>query len=148
MPKTCLIAAHDPWFIQLLKIYSEECGFRVVQAFDMQEVLTKALHEKPAAILLQSDLPGTVKSRDLLKLLHRDPNTSQIPVFVFSWQGLADEMTEGATAQLIEPVTYDSFVNALQAAGLVDGNAVSPMQIHGEGGLQRSPMPRRRNIHK
>ena len=39
MLRTCLIAAHDPWFIQLLRVYSEESGFRVVQAYEGQDVL-------------------------------------------------------------------------------------------------------------
>jgi CheY-like chemotaxis protein len=129
MHRTCLLAAHDPWFIQLLKIYLEECGLQVLQAFEGQEALTKALNEHPAVVLLQMDLPGLVKGGDVLAQLRVNPATCQIPVLVFSWQDLDEEVIEGAAAQLIEPVTYDVFVEALRAAG-VDvseaGNARHP----------------------
>jgi DNA-binding response OmpR family regulator len=122
MQRICLIAAHDPWFIQLLKIYSEEFGFWVVQAFDAKEVITKALHDHPAVIFLQLDLPGSIKGGDMLKMLRLNEQTKQIPVFVFSWQGSQEEDVEGATAHLMEPITYEIFVDTLQAAGLGERN--------------------------
>ena len=118
MLRTCLIAAHDPWFIQLLKIYTEECGLQVVQAFDGQETLLKVHNEQPVVVLLQMDLPGYISGKDVLQQIRDNPATSQIPVLVFSWQGLGDEVIKGATAQLIEPITYDIFVDALCAAGV------------------------------
>jgi CheY-like chemotaxis protein len=126
MQKTCLIAAHDPWFIQLLKIYSEECGLRVLHAFDGQEVLSLVRSENPAGVLLQMDLPGAVKSGDIIKSLRNDPKTKQIPVIVFSWQNSYDDDrgdTEGSTAHLKEPITYEIFVSTLRSAGLIMNEA-------------------------
>lgn len=145
--RTCLIAAHDPWFIQLLKIYSEECGFRVVQAFDGQEVFAKASQEDLAAILLQLDLPGVIKGRDVIGMLHDDARTEHVPVFVFSWQENNEEKITGATAVLTEPVTYEGFVNALQAAGLDLGKA--GRLPHAENGHKaRNGAHARRRIRK
>ncbi len=120
MPQTCLIAAHDPWFIQLLRVYSEESGFRVVQAYEGQDVLPLVLQEKPATVLLQIDLPGQVKGREVLRLLKRDPTASRIPVLAFSWQDQADasDIEDIVTAHLQEPVTYKAFVEALAKAGV------------------------------
>jgi DNA-binding response OmpR family regulator len=148
MQKICLIAAHDPWFIQLLKIYSEEFGFGVVQAFDAQEVIGKALHEHPAIIFLQLDLPGSIKGSDMLKMLRLDAQTKQIPVFVFSWQGSQEEVVEGATAHLVEPITYEIFVDALQAAGLGERGAGRPAQPLNPGTLPRTGNLQRRRISK
>ncbi|HCE17586.1 MAG TPA: hypothetical protein DEQ80_06980 [Anaerolinea thermolimosa] len=120
MPHTCLIAAHDPWFIQLLRIFSEESGVRVVQAFEGQDVLPLALQEKPAIVFLQIDLPGQVMGQEVLKLLKRNSATAQIPVFAFSWraQERLDEIIGDLTGYLQEPITYEAFVDALAKAGV------------------------------
>lgn len=120
MPQTCLIAAHDPWFIQLLKVYAEESGFRVVQAFEGQDVLPLMRAERPAAVLLQVDLPGQIKGRALLQAIQRDPTLGQIPILVFSWQSSdgEEDLEPTAAAYLQEPVTYDAFVDALRKAGI------------------------------
>lgn len=120
MPHTCLIAAHDPWFIQLLRIFSEESGVRVVQAFEGQDVLPLALQEKPAIVFLQIDIPGQVMGQEVIKLLKRNSATSQIPVFAFSWraQERLDEIVGDIAGFLQEPITYEVFVDALAKAGV------------------------------
>ena len=120
MPQNCLIAAHDPWFIQLLKVYAEESGFQVVQAFEGQDVLPMMHSKHPAAVLLQVDLPGPIKGTALLQAIQSDPALYQIPVLVFSWQNFESEEDQGQSAAtyLQEPVTYDAFVDALRKAGV------------------------------
>jgi CheY-like chemotaxis protein len=143
MQKTCLIAAHDPWFIQLLKVYSEESGFWVEQAFDGQEVVQKAAKSHPAIILLQLDLPGIINGREVLRKLHQDRITQDIPVVVFSWLGSHDETVDGAIAHLSEPITYEAFQGAVKAAGFDDHAAAG----HGQGILPKTgSLSRRRNI--
>ena len=128
MPLTCLIAAHDPWFIQLLRIYSEESGFRVVQVYEGQEVLPVIDQEKPAVIFLQADLPGKVKGLEVLRSIKAHPLARHIPVLVCSWLAqpvptvlAADSpetISEGASAYLQEPVTYEIFQEALRKVGI------------------------------
>jgi len=120
MLRTCLIAAHDPWFIQLLRVYSEESGFRVVQAYEGQDVLPVIHQESPQVILLQADLPGRVRAAEVLKSVHNDPRAMVIPLLVFSWEGHESLSAEQGTvtAHLTEPVTYDTFVDALNQAGI------------------------------
>ena len=120
MLRTCLIAAHDPWFIQLLRIYSEESGFRVVQAYEGQDVLPVIHQESPQVILMQVDLPGQVQTEEVLQSICNDPQAMSIPLLVFSWEG-HETLTSrqgGIAAHLIEPVTYDAFVDALNQAGI------------------------------
>jgi CheY-like chemotaxis protein len=148
MQKTCLIAAHDPWFIQLLKIYSEEFGFEVVHAFDAHEAITKAIHDHPMVILMQLDLPGSIKGRDMLKMLRLDVQTKQIPVFVFSWQGSPEETIEGATAHLMEPITYEAFADALHSADLHEHGTNRAEQSAHSGTLPRTGNLQRRRIPK
>ena len=119
MPRTCLIAAYDPWLLQLLRVFTEESGFRVVQVHEAQDVLPMIEQVEPAAILLQIDLPGRVKGGELLHELNKNPHANQIPVVAFSWQDeCISELPDGVAALLREPVTYDAFVDALEKAGI------------------------------
>jgi DNA-binding response OmpR family regulator len=119
MPRTCLIAAYDPWLLQLLRIYTEESGFRVVQAHEGQDVLPMIEKEAPAAILLQFDLPGQIQGLDLINILRKNPLAKRIPVLAFSWQNEGTtEMADSAAAYLQEPVTYEAFVDALRKLGV------------------------------
>jgi CheY-like chemotaxis protein len=119
MPRTCLIAAHDPWLIQLLRAYTEEYGFRVVLAYETQEVLPIARKKTFSVILLQGDLPGQITGYELLQILYQSPATHSIPVLVFDWRTeTVKDPAIGAPAFLEEPVTYSAFVDALQKAGI------------------------------
>lgn len=120
MHPTCLIAAHDPWLIQLLRAYSEESGFRVVQAFEGQDVHPITVKEKPAAIFLQVDIPGHLVGHDVVRQLRRDSVTSKIPLFAFSWliQEQPADLMNDVTAYLHEPITYSAFQDALNKAGV------------------------------
>jgi DNA-binding response OmpR family regulator len=124
MPITCLIAAHDPWFIQLLRIYSEESGLRVVQVYEGQDVLPMIFQEKPVAVFLQADLPGRIKGWEVLHLIKLDPVACHIPVLVFSWpahmsaEDAPVSLIDGAAAHLQEPVTYEIFQDALKKVGV------------------------------
>lgn len=119
MPRTCLIAAYDPWLLQLLRVFTEESGFRAVQVYDAQDVLPMIEQEEPAAILLQIDLPGRIKGGELLQALNQNPHANHIPVVAFSWQNEnIRDLPNGVVAYLQEPVTYDAFVDALQKVGV------------------------------
>lgn len=119
MPRTCLIAAYDPWLLQLLRVFTEESGFRVVQVHEAQDVLPMVEQENPAAILLQIDLPGRIKGGELLQVLNQNPLLKHIPVLAFSWQNEgAGDLANSVAAYLQEPVTYDAFVDALHKAGI------------------------------
>lgn len=120
MSQTSLIVAHDPWFIQLLRIYTEEIGLRVAQAFEGQDVLPMVQRDPPAVILLEEDLPGKVKSMELLKELRADPVAGRLPILIFSWRGqeYSKEMLRDATIHLQAPITYETFVDALKSAGV------------------------------
>jgi hypothetical protein len=91
----------------------------VAQAFDGQNVMAHVIAEEPIAVLMQMDLVGSVRCRELLAGLHANPQTSNTPVLVFSWQGDGDWGNEWGAICLSEPVTYAGFVNALHAAGVV-----------------------------
>jgi DNA-binding response OmpR family regulator len=131
MHQTCLIAAHDPWFIQLFRVYTEETGLRVIQVFEGQDIIPMIHKESPVVILLQMDLPGQIKSLEVLASLKKDPSACHIPVLVFSWQGTIEGLEEGTATHLQEPVTYEAFVDALKKVG-----------IHCAAGVNDQPGPK------
>jgi CheY-like chemotaxis protein len=127
MTPTCLIAAHDPWFIQLLRAYATECGFRVVQAYESQEVIPLIHHEWPSIILIQMDLPGHMKSREILKSIKENPKTRNIAILVFYSQLSSDQIEQVnlASAILQEPISYEDFQNALRKSGVDTKTSIS-----------------------
>jgi CheY-like chemotaxis protein len=120
MTETCLIAAYDPWVIQLLRVFTEESGFSVVQAFEGKEVLPLVQQTQPRVILLEAELPGSPRGRDLINALTTDPFAQRVPVLIFSWQNQTGTkmQTQDSHIYLHEPVSYDDFVGALQKVGI------------------------------
>ncbi len=120
LSQACLIVAHDPWFIQLLRIYSEEIGLRVLQAYDGQDVLPVVHRESPVVILMEEDLPGKIKTLDLLRALREDPVSKALPVLVFSWrnQVYRQDYLPYAATFLEAPITFEVLVAAVREAGV------------------------------
>jgi DNA-binding NtrC family response regulator len=120
MSKSCLIAAHDPWLIQLLRVFAHGSGFDVIQAFEGQEVLPLAREAHPVVILLQMDLAGQLRGWQVPHELKTTPDMHKIPVLAFSWAGqnLDDNFEDDTITFIQEPVTYESFVNALNKLGI------------------------------
>ncbi|MFZ6030364.1 MAG: response regulator [Chloroflexota bacterium] len=121
MPDICLIAAYDPWVIQLLRVFTEESGFRVVQAFEGKEILPLVQQQKPRVILLEAELPGDPRGRELLDRLKEDAVGCTIPVLIFSWrkQDTRKTQPQDLHVYLQEPIRYDDFVCALRKVGVV-----------------------------
>lgn len=130
MPQTILIAAHDPWFLQLLRVYTAESGFQAVEVYEGRDVLPKIQEILPAAVLLQIDLPGEMLGWDVLHAIKANAATCRIPVLVFTYHDhpSAPGIPEGADGQLQEPVSYETFVDALRRAGLNPLHS-QPMQL-------------------
>ncbi len=120
MSKSCLIAAHDPWLIQLLRVFANGSGFDVIQAFEGQEVLPLARESLPVVILLQMDLAGQLRGWDVPQALRSVQDTQKIPILAFSWSGQNTAENPGceSVTYIQEPVTYESFINALKKLGI------------------------------
>lgn len=121
MSTSCLIAAHDPWLIQLLRVFANGSGFEVIQAFEGQEVLPLARQNLPIVILLQMDLAGQLRGWQVPRELKAVPDTQKIPILAFSWTGqnLEKEVEGDSVTFIQEPVTYESFLNALNKLGII-----------------------------
>ena len=117
MPQTIMIAANDPNIIYLLQRYAEESGFQTVKTSQDTDVLTLAQQVKPALIIVDINLPGTMGG-ELLRCLKTDPGTRHIPVVVYSClDEPLDDWGEGVAGYLRKSVMYDDFVTVLERAG-------------------------------
>jgi CheY-like chemotaxis protein len=103
--------------IDLLTVYAEAAGLRVVSAHDGRRgvELVKAL--QPAIVVLDILLPG-LDGWQVLESLKADPATAAIPVVVVS---ILDErgrgLALGAADYLVKPVSREGVLDALARCG-------------------------------
>ena len=125
MNRPLLLAATDPNSIYLLRRYAEESGFSLVHAREGKEILPLARRARPAAILVETGLPG-LSGRDLLRDLRAEDATRGIPVVVCCYsEDEADWQAQDVAGCLQHPILLDHFLAVLQRAGIASPGLVS-----------------------
>jgi DNA-binding response OmpR family regulator len=121
MAKTCLIAEHDPWDLQLLRLHAERLGFSVVHVYEGQDVLPVARQVRPGIIILEHDLPGRLECQDIVCRLQADPATRGSVIVLLSHDGedVADQALPARVYHLQRPATYEALHSAFVQAGVV-----------------------------
>jgi signal transduction histidine kinase/CheY-like chemotaxis protein len=113
---TVVVVEDDRRSFDLLRVYLEEAGARVVSARDGKEGVDTVRRLNPAGVVLDILLPG-VDGWEVLAQLKADPNTAAIPVIVVS---MLDERGRGfalgATEYLVKPVGKEQLLAALYRA--------------------------------
>jgi CheY-like chemotaxis protein len=97
--------------------FCERSGFRVAHAGDGAEALQKALHLRPAAIVLDLLLP-TIPGWEVAKMLKDDERTTRIPILATSGlhrsEGEDKARAAGATQYLSKPFDGLTLVRRLR----------------------------------
>ena len=110
---TVVVVEDDRRSFDLLRVYLEEAGARVVSARDGGEGLDTVRRLSPAGVVLDILLPG-IDGWEVLAQLKADPATAAIPVVVVS---MLDERGHGfalgAAEYLVKPVGKDQLLAAL-----------------------------------
>ncbi len=83
MERTVLIVEDEKLIIVSTQMVLEAAGFRVESAVNGEEGIVKAKSFRPALILLDIMMPG-IDGWETLTRLKRDPETSDIPVIIFT----------------------------------------------------------------
>jgi CheY-like chemotaxis protein len=113
---TVVVVEDDRRSFDLLRVYLETAGARVVGARDGEEGLDTVRRLSPAGVILDILLPG-VDGWEVLAQLKADPGTAAIPVIVVS---MLDERGRGfalgATEYLVKPVGKEQLLAALYRA--------------------------------
>ena len=110
---TVVLVEDDRRSFELLRVYLEAAGVRVVGARDGEEGLETVRRLSPAGVILDIFLPG-IDGWDVLAQLKADPATASIPVIVVS---MLDERGRGfalgAAEYLVKPVGKEQLLAAL-----------------------------------
>lgn len=83
MERTVLIVEDEKLIIVSTQMVLEAAGFRVESAVNGEDGIAKAKGIRPALILLDIMMPG-IDGWETLTRLKRDPETSHIPVIIFT----------------------------------------------------------------
>ena len=108
-----MIVGGNSHFSYLMQRYVRTSAHQIISANLGEDVLTKARCEKPAAIVLEVDLPETI-GWHTLQALKADQEVGGIPVIVCSWlDEEARSQEQGADYFLRMPILYADFETAL-----------------------------------
>ncbi|HEX2411228.1 MAG TPA: ATP-binding protein [Solirubrobacteraceae bacterium] len=113
---TVLVIEDDPPSAELLAVYLEGAGYRVVVARDGSAGLELARRLHPRTVILDILLPD-IDGWELLTRLKGDAATAEVPVVVVS---MLDERSKGlalgAAGYLVKPVGREEMLEALEQA--------------------------------
>jgi signal transduction histidine kinase/DNA-binding response OmpR family regulator len=131
---TVVVVEDDRRSFDLLRVYLEAAGARVVSARDGREGLDTVRRLSPAGVVLDILLPG-IDGWEVLAQLKADPATAAIPVIVVS---MLDERGRGfalgAAEYLVKPVGKEQLLAALYRA------AAMPERQHTVVAIDDDPM--------
>jgi len=115
---TIMVIGDDSDFRYLMQRYVRKSAHQIVFAYLGEDALARARREKPTAIVLEVDLPGT-KCWDVLRALRADQVTCDIPVVACSWLDEEERsLEEGADVFMRKPILYEDFLAALMDMGI------------------------------
>jgi signal transduction histidine kinase/DNA-binding response OmpR family regulator len=129
-----VIVEDDPRSLDLLCLYVKTAGVEFVTAGDGRQGLELIRRIRPAAVVLDIQLP-TLDGWDLLALLKADRATAPIPVVVVS---MVDERGKGfalgAAEYLVKPVSGDQVRAALARVAELPGGGQLLVAVGGDAG--------------
>jgi CheY-like chemotaxis protein len=113
-----MVVGSDSHFSYLMRRYVRTSSHQIIFANPGKDVLALARREKPAAIVLEADLPDNM-GWHTLRALKADQTTGKIPVILCSWLDEKERGSkEGADVYLQMPILYEDFGAALSHIGL------------------------------
>ena len=119
-----VVVEDDRRSLELVTLYLEGAGVRVVAAHDGLQGLAAVREHRPAAVVLDIRLPG-MDGWEVLEALKSDPVTASAPVVVVT---MLDERPQalalGAAEYLVKPVGRDDVLAAMHRVG-----ALSPESL-------------------
>ncbi|HPZ06797.1 MAG TPA: response regulator [Candidatus Eremiobacteraeota bacterium] len=117
--KKILIVDDDKFILEYMQINLELDGYKVMEAFDGEEAIQKAIKEKPDLILLDIMMPK-VDGWKVCKTLKENPKTKEIPIIIVSAKTQVDDfirgMDAGAIFYIMKPFSPVQLSDAIQKA--------------------------------
>ncbi len=133
--RTLLYVEDNPANLKLIaQVIARRADMRMLQAGDALLGIETAHAERPDVILMDINLPG-MSGLEALRLLARDPATSQIPVIALSANAMPRDVARGLAAgfyrYLTKPVRIPEFLETLDAALALAAERKSPPSARG-----------------
>jgi two-component system, chemotaxis family, response regulator PixH len=115
---TILLVEDTPSEMELISHYLRESGYHVIAAQTAKEALTKAVEQKPDAIVTDVVMPG-MSGFELCRSLKKNPMTENVPIVICSSKNLEIDrlwgMKQGADAYITKPFTREQLVRAVKS---------------------------------
>ncbi len=117
MSGTILVIEDNQQNLYLMKFLLETHGFSVAEATDGQEGIKAASHLRPAAILLDIQLPG-MNGYAVAEKIREHEALKSIPIIVVTSYAMAGDreqaLAAGATDYIEKPIDPETFVARIQ----------------------------------
>jgi DNA-binding response OmpR family regulator len=127
MRKKCVIGEADPFIARLLQRFAEESGLKPMCAKNGREVVDLVKQEKPQLIIVDVELPGTIRGWQAIVALRENAEFSDLPVITCSWLQAqeAQSLVGEVSGHLQKPdLHFKDFMAALKMAR-IEGNQES-----------------------
>ena len=130
---TVLVVEDEAPLLTLLRYNLEKQGYRVDEAGDGAEALTRVAESKPDLVLLDWMLP-TLSGIEVCRQLRRNPNTATLPVIMLTAraddQDAVRGLNTGADDYITKPFSIEALIARIRAllrrsAGAVEKGQVS-----------------------
>lgn len=127
--RVLLIIEDDASFASVLAAQAREKGFKVLASATGEEGLELANRFKPAAIILDINLPG-INGWDVLDRLKETPSLRHIPVHIMSaYDEDIEAYRKGAIGYLTKPVNPDQLNSAFERIGHYIGGGLRELLL-------------------
>lgn len=112
-----LVCDDDVSVLKLTEMLLDQHGYRVVPVNTGQSALDQAIAQQPAAILMDLRMPG-MNGLATMAALKENPQTSHIPVIVFSSQESSERAADPrqVVAWVSKPIVKEHLLEALREA--------------------------------
>lgn len=115
---TILLVEDTPSEMELISHYLRESGYIVIAAQTAKEALTKAVEQRPDAVVTDVVMPG-MSGFELCRSLKKHPMTEKVPIVICSSKNLEIDrlwgMKQGADAYVTKPFTREQLVRAVKS---------------------------------
>lgn len=121
MQKMCVIGEADPFIARLLQRFAEEGGLKTSCAKNGRELVNLVEQQKPQLIIVDVELPGTIRGWQAIIVLRERSEFSHLPVITCSWLQAqeAQALVGEVSGHLQKPeLHYKDFMAALKTASI------------------------------
>lgn len=121
MQKLCVIGEADPFIARLLQRFAEESGLETSYAKNGRELYDLVEREEPQLVIVDVELPGTIRGWQAIRALREQSRFSHLPVITCSWLQAAEarSLAGEVSGHLQKPeLHFIDFLAALKTANI------------------------------